>query len=420
MPCYDKKLEASRSDFYNAQYATRDVDCVLTTGELLLLAQEHGVDLALPVPDEVTPLSPSSASASPALPDLLNPPGSSSGSYLYSLMLAVARTHPHPLTLESKTVRSADYVEYTLRDSSSGSPVFRGATCYGFRNLQNVVRRVGRAAGVQVGRGAAGRLAGGLRSGGAANAGAAYDYVEVMACPGGCVGGGGQLRAPERKTASSSSNSMNDAEGFARDWTVDGVRPGGVGNAGSGTDNFTSKAGPTTSEAPWSSRAWTREVELAYWGGGPAPALSLGNVLLALPTPPASPKPRGSLGDGGAGGKSAERESRGAEGNAVSPSPSQQQQQQQPRLLLGDSDSSVDQGAETIRVELEALVERALGELCAPVVGPQTPGPGSGPDLWDGRSMTTTDEAAEARRRGFFRTQYRAVESEVVGLGVKW
>jgi len=204
---------------------------------------------------------------------------------------------------------------------------------------------------------------------------------------------------------------MDDAEGFTRDWSVDGVRPGGVGNGGSVPDN-TSKAGPTTSEAPWSSRAWTREVELAYWGGGPAPALSLGNVLLALPTPPASPKPRGSLGDGGAGGRSAERESRGAEGNAVSPSPSQQQ-----RLLLGDSDSSADQGAETIRVELEALVERALRELCAPV-GPQTPG--SGPDLWDGRSMTTTDENAEARRRGFFRTQYRAVESEVVGLGVKW
>lgn len=34
MPCYDKKLEASRSDFYNDIYRTRDVDCVLTSGEL--------------------------------------------------------------------------------------------------------------------------------------------------------------------------------------------------------------------------------------------------------------------------------------------------------------------------------------------------------------------------------------------------
>ena len=37
MPCYDKKLEASRQDFYNDIYSTRDVDCVITTGELELL-----------------------------------------------------------------------------------------------------------------------------------------------------------------------------------------------------------------------------------------------------------------------------------------------------------------------------------------------------------------------------------------------
>ncbi len=45
---------------------------------------------------------------------------------------------------ESKTIRSADYVKHTLCDTSSGSLVFCGAMCYGFRNLQNVVRRVGR------------------------------------------------------------------------------------------------------------------------------------------------------------------------------------------------------------------------------------------------------------------------------------
>lgn len=31
MPCYDKKLEASRQDFYDDLYQTRDVDCVLST-----------------------------------------------------------------------------------------------------------------------------------------------------------------------------------------------------------------------------------------------------------------------------------------------------------------------------------------------------------------------------------------------------
>ena len=33
---------------------------------------------------------------------------------------------------------------------------------------------------------------------------------------------------------------------------------------------------------------------------------------------------------------------------------------------------------------------------------------------------TCLDEKAEERRRRLFRTQYRAVESEVVGLAVKW
>jgi iron only hydrogenase large subunit-like protein len=31
-PCYDKKLEASRQDFYNEQREQYDVDCVISTG----------------------------------------------------------------------------------------------------------------------------------------------------------------------------------------------------------------------------------------------------------------------------------------------------------------------------------------------------------------------------------------------------
>ncbi len=32
MPCFDKKLEASRQDFYSDLFRTRDVDCVITSG----------------------------------------------------------------------------------------------------------------------------------------------------------------------------------------------------------------------------------------------------------------------------------------------------------------------------------------------------------------------------------------------------
>lgn len=33
MPCYDKKLEASREDFYNDMLHCHDVDCVITASK---------------------------------------------------------------------------------------------------------------------------------------------------------------------------------------------------------------------------------------------------------------------------------------------------------------------------------------------------------------------------------------------------
>lgn len=33
MPCYDKKLEAAREDFFNLQSESRDVDCVITASK---------------------------------------------------------------------------------------------------------------------------------------------------------------------------------------------------------------------------------------------------------------------------------------------------------------------------------------------------------------------------------------------------
>lgn len=37
MPCFDKKLEASRSDFYMNKAETREVDCVITSGTVATL-----------------------------------------------------------------------------------------------------------------------------------------------------------------------------------------------------------------------------------------------------------------------------------------------------------------------------------------------------------------------------------------------
>lgn len=34
MPCYDKKLEASRQDFFNEEIQSREIDCVITASKI--------------------------------------------------------------------------------------------------------------------------------------------------------------------------------------------------------------------------------------------------------------------------------------------------------------------------------------------------------------------------------------------------
>ncbi|KAG7098554.1 hypothetical protein E1B28_000488 [Marasmius oreades] len=261
MPCYDKKLEASRSDFYNDVYSTREVDCVITTGELERLVQEKNFNLAAAVPGELE-LPPSTGPESSigtgpgvadyTFPELLRHSGSSSGSYLDTVMSHVIERSEVPLELSVKQIRNADYEEYVLR-KREGEVVFKGAKCYGFRNLQNVVRKVGKESGVRTGAGAAGKLTGrgtaarrgrrGAMDGSSANENVGYDYVEVMACPGGCVNGGGQLKPP----AAAMKGMLLDEEGFTRDWGSNGASV----EAGSGTR--------------WGNREWNKKVEEVYW-----------------------------------------------------------------------------------------------------------------------------------------------------------
>ncbi|KAI6032963.1 iron hydrogenase [Pisolithus orientalis] len=333
MPCYDKKLEASRQDFYDEVHSTRDVDCVITTGELELLMREKGWDLSVPVENETTPrhptLSGSDSWQEPVLPELIQHPGTSSGSYLHTLISAITRMLPDPLETSVRAIRSSDYEEYVLRNQRTGEVVFKGAKCYGFRNLQNVVRKVGKETGVQIGRGAAGRIAGAVRvrtrkigAGGETEL-KGYDYVEVMACPGGCVGGGGQLRP-----IAQASQRQVDEEGYPRNWGDSGVRV----EDGGPQDTI---AGPK-----WGNKEWTKEVEKAYWHD--------------LPTPPPSP-------------------------------------------------------TSDLLPEVDQLAIRVKVELCRPQ---------DSASQFDWSSPM--DAEAERRRRELLRTRYRAVESDIVGLTVKW
>ena len=332
MPCYDKKLEASRQDFYNDTFSTRDVDCVITTGELELLMKEKSWDVSVPVVNELVPTPPrtpppgeSGPDSGIILPQLISHPGTSSGSYLHTILEAVQARHRlnapqqghSDLELSTKALRSADYEEYTLTDKQTGKVVFKGAKCYGFRNLQNIVRRVGKEQGVQTGRGAAGRLAGGraraVKRTATGGEDVTLDYVEVMACPGGCINGGGQLK---RREPAKVDLGQKDSEGYQRDWSQAGV------DLGSGLG------------ARWGDKEWTKEVERVYW---------------------------------------TER----------------------------DLDDPTNIG-------IDAFAANVLHEVCQ---SNSTPG-----FSWS-ESM---NEKAEVQRRALFRTEYRAVESEVDGLFVKW
>ena len=206
MPCFDKKLEASRSELTDAAWtddkttpasATRDVDCVITTRELLLLASSRGIHLpSLPKRHPPHPPFPDPALA-PFLfprrscrPHNADPNAGTSGGNLQHILRTFQAAHPGS-ELRATRGRNADVVEHTVE--RDGVTLLRTARYYGFRNIQNLVRRLKPARQTAM-PGAARRV--GSKATGAAST-TDYAYVEVMACPGGCTNGGGQIRAAD-------------------------------------------------------------------------------------------------------------------------------------------------------------------------------------------------------------------------------
>ncbi|GCB65986.1 hypothetical protein scyTo_0010034 [Scyliorhinus torazame] len=164
MPCYDKKLEASREDFFSEEYHTRDVDCVITSGEVLKMLEQEGLSLT-----NVDPVPLDSLFSSGTEAEVIGHSGGGSGGYLEHVFKHAAKElfgiEIHEITY--KTLRNKDFQEVMLE--KDGRVLLRFALAYGFRNIQNLVQKLKR-----------GKLI--------------YDYVEVMACPSGCLNGGGQIR----------------------------------------------------------------------------------------------------------------------------------------------------------------------------------------------------------------------------------
>ena len=464
MPCYDKKLEASRPDFATSHPApstststsassepvsVRDVDLVLTTGEVAKMIDDEGVSLRALAsgPSVGGECDGRDEEAFFPFSDLLSPPrGTSSGSYVATALSALlsqqadssspstssspsssalgapapgpSQPRPTPITsadlpylrLDSKLVRSEDYIEYSLvrlstpyspspsssSSSSSlsttapaaadpaprperGTVVARAAKCYGFRNLQNVVRKLSRDAGVSLARGAAGRApppaarrrgaaAAGTGGGGAAGAEPDVEFIEVMACPGGCVNGGGQV-PPPRNSARARRAGESVLVGRARALDDEGMPdvqadvveaelklvadPAAASSAGAGLGEAQDRV--------LSGKEWVAEVERRYWSG--------------------------------ASGGEEEEEDGGALAH-LHPSI-------RPYVALLPSASEAD--------ALRRVVDELLG-------GGGAAG-GEGPSGSESESAAQRDE----RRRELLRTSYRAVQSEEVnGLAVVW
>ncbi|KAG5414357.1 hypothetical protein IGI04_001924 [Brassica rapa subsp. trilocularis] len=178
MPCYDKKLEAARDDFVFGDNLT-EVDSVLTTGEILDLLKLKGVDFK---DLEESPLDRLLTNVTEE--GHLYGVAGSSGGYAETIFRHAAKAlfgYTIEGPLEFKTLRNSDFRELTLE--LEGKTVLKFATCYGFQNLQNIVRKL-------------------------KTRKCDYQYVEIMACPAGCLNGGGQIKPKTGQTPKELINSL--------------------------------------------------------------------------------------------------------------------------------------------------------------------------------------------------------------------
>lgn len=233
MPCFDKKLEASREELTDVSWQqgpginmtedsqpVRDVDCVITTRELLSLAASRGLSLPnlplKPLSSKDTTPFPEKTLASFTSFQNSRPEQSlatgTSGGYLHHVLSTFQARNPGS-ELVTNRGRNADVVEYVLM-SQEGQPIMKAARYYGFRNIQNLVRklkpaRVSRMPGAKP---VAGRRQPMSRNAASGAAGSEYSYVEVMACPGGCTNGGGQIRVEDAREIAGLSQPVESAD----------------------------------------------------------------------------------------------------------------------------------------------------------------------------------------------------------------
>lgn len=157
MPCLSKKYEASRNELSASGF--QDVDYVLSTRELARMLKEAGIDF-LNLPDDTFD----------------NPLGfSSGGADIFGVTGGVAESALR-YAAEAVTGEELEDVDFEM--------------VRGFEGLREAVVQLGDLdlkVAVACGLGNARRLLESIRAGECQ-----YHLIEIMACPGGCIGGGGQ------------------------------------------------------------------------------------------------------------------------------------------------------------------------------------------------------------------------------------
>lgn len=234
MPCFDKKLESARPEVDGTPEDDPDVNCVLTAKEFVQLLDQSDYDLFSKTEDGAPKVSTSSSisdlytSVAPqgwpcqAL-SWSNDSGSESGGYGYNyihtfkevLLKRDVSLKPDELSIITVEGKNSDI--YELRLMKGDEKLASAAVVNGFRNIQNLVRKLKPSPGGSTkGNPLAAKRRARIRNSAkgdvakidtekndtcsfseeAADASKA-DYVEVMACPNGCINGGGQISRPQ-------------------------------------------------------------------------------------------------------------------------------------------------------------------------------------------------------------------------------
>jgi len=162
MPCHAKKSEAERPEMNSS--GVQDVDAVLTTRELARMIKEAGLDFAT-LPDETVDRI---MGVSTGAADIF---ANSGGVMEAALRTAYEKVTGAPCpSLDFKSVRGVEGVKEATIDLK-GTKI-NVAVSNGLNNAKLLFDRL-------------------------LSKTKTYHLIEVMACPGGCVGGGGQPYPPE-------------------------------------------------------------------------------------------------------------------------------------------------------------------------------------------------------------------------------